>query len=129
MNHKNAKARVRAEALEEAKQDEEQEARIELRLRKWKLGSILLGGTLIASIVAIVPFLAGHPLHNRWDSAGRRILQLSMGLFLAFMYVAGTALTFWYYLRETKKIHKRFAPPGSKYRMGKSGLGADETMK
>lgn len=119
MNHKSVKARLRAEAVEEARQDEEQEARIERRLRKWKRATILLGVALAASILAVTPFAHGHSLHNLWDAVGKRIMQVAAVLFLAFMYTAGTTYTFWSYLRAMKKIHSRFAPPGSKYRTGK----------
>ena len=112
------KARIREEAADEARQDEEQEARTEQRLRKWKRGTILLGIAVVASIAAVIPFLAGQPLHAYWDAIGKRILQLAMGMFLAFVYVAGTYSTFWKYLRDMKKIHRKFAPPGSKYRTG-----------
>lgn len=112
MNHKSVKERIRAEAAEEAKQDEEKEARIELRLRKWKRATMLLGVALVASLLAVTPFAYGHPLHNLWDAVGKRIMQVSAVLFLAFMYAAGTSYTFWSYLRAMKKIHKRFAPPG-----------------
>ena len=119
MSLREARAQVRAQAIEEAMQDQEQEERLERRLRKWTRATVWLGAAFVANVIAVVPFLAGHPLHDRWDSAGKRILQLSMGLFLAFIYVGGTASTFWYYLRGIKKIHKRFAPPGSKYRTTK----------
>ena len=120
MNCKELRAPVRKEALEEARLDEEQEARLERRLRKWRFATIVLGVALVTGIVAVVPFLAGHPLHARWESIGKRILAVTMGLFLAFTYVAGTCFTFWKYLRDIKEIHRKFAPPGSKYRTGKS---------
>jgi hypothetical protein len=114
--NKELEDRIRREALNEAREDEELEARIEESLRKWRLATILLGVGLAAGMVAVTPFLAGHPLHSRWDSVGKKILLVTMGLFLAFVYVAGTYLTFWKYLRDMKKIHKKFAPPFSKYR-------------
>jgi hypothetical protein len=74
---------------------------------------LLLGFGLAGSIVAVTPFLYGHPLHYRWDAVGKKILLLAMGLFLAFAYAAGTSLTFWSYLPDIKKIHRKFMPPGS----------------
>jgi len=109
MKHKEARARIREQAAEEARQDAEQEARLERRLRRWKRGKMSLGIALAASCGAVIPFLCRYPLHDRWDAIGKRILLLTMGLFLAFMYAAGTTYTFWSYLRAIKKIHRRFA--------------------
>ena len=104
-----AGARIRAEV--EARQDAEQEARIAQRLRRWKRWATWLGVALGVSIVAIIPFLYGFPLHRRWDSVGKKILLLSMGLLPVFMYVAATAYNFWSYLRTMKRDHKTFGPP------------------
>jgi hypothetical protein len=117
---KDIKARLRAEATEEARQADEQEARISLRLRKWKRGTAWLGISLAASIAAVVPFLYGNPLHDQWDEIGKKLLLLSMGLLAAFMWAGATTYNFWRYLRATKETHRKFAPPGSKYRTGKS---------
>ncbi|PYU81152.1 MAG: hypothetical protein DMG50_17295 [Acidobacteria bacterium] len=110
MNHKEARARIREQAAEEARKDAEQEVLLERRLRRWKRGTISVGIALVASCGAVTPFLYGYPLHDRWDAIGKRILLLTMGLFLAFTYTAGTTYTFWSYLRAIKKIHARFAP-------------------
>jgi hypothetical protein len=114
VSHKNAKERIREEAAEEARQDQEQEALIEQHLRKWKRGTVWIGIALVSSVVAVVPFLYGYPLHYYWDALGKRILVLSMCLLSAFMYTAGITFTSWLYLRDMKRIHKEFAPPGFK---------------
>jgi hypothetical protein len=119
MNHEGVKARVREAAREEARQDEEQEARIEGRLRKWIRGTTWLGLGLAISVATVVPFLKGHSLHHQWDSVGKKILALSMALLVAFMYAAGITYTCWWHLKRIKETHRKFAPPGSKYRMGK----------
>ena len=119
MSYNDAKARLRAEAIEEARLDEEQEVRLQQRVRKWKRGTMLLGMALIVSIVAVVPFLYGFPLHDQWDAVGKKLILLSMILLAAFMYASATTYNLWSYLKATKGIHKRFAPPGSKYRTGK----------
>jgi VIT1/CCC1 family predicted Fe2+/Mn2+ transporter len=119
MTLKDQKIRLWKEVREEARQDEEQEVRIELRLRKWMRAAISLGVGVIVSIGAVVPFLYGYPLHDQWNAVGKTILVLSMCLFVAFMYAAGITYTCWSYLKGVKEIHKKFAPPGSKYRMGK----------
>jgi hypothetical protein len=114
-----AKRRIREKWWEEARQDEKQEARIEQRLRKWKRGTVILGLGLLASITAVVPFLYGYPLHDRWDALGKKILLLAMFLLVVFMYTAGITFTSWSYLRGIRKIHKRFVRPGSRYNMDK----------
>ena len=119
MSFRELRARVLEEAAQEVRQDEELEARIEQSLQKWRRGAIFLGIALVASIAAVIPFLYGHPLHDQWDVVGKKILLLSMCLWLAFIYTAGTTYVFWSYGRAITKIHRKFAPPGSKYR--KSG--------
>jgi hypothetical protein len=121
MNRKDVKARIRRKAVEEARQADEHEAAIELRLRKWRRGTVWLGGALLASIAAVVPFLYGYPLHNQWDPVGMIILLLAMGLIFPFLWTAGMTYGFWRYQRDIKAIHRKFALPGSKYRTGKSG--------
>jgi len=120
MSNKDIRARLRAEAAEEARQDDEQEAQISLRLRKWKRGTAWLGIALAASIVSVVPFSKGYPLHEHAESAGKFLVYLSMILLTAFMWAGATTYNFWRYLRATTGIHRKFAPPGSKYRTGKS---------
>jgi hypothetical protein len=124
MNRKQLKAQLRAEAIEEARQDEESEARAERTFRSWKRATMFVGMLLVASMAALVPFLAGHSLHSHWEKTGKKILLLSMGLYGAFAYTAGhTWIEYWYGLRELRKIHKKYAPPGSKYRTGPGGPG------
>ncbi len=109
-----AKRRIQEKWKKEARQDEEQEKRIEQRLRKWKRGTTILGLGLVASIAAVVPFLRGYPLHDQWDALGKKVLLLTMLLFVVFVYTAGITYTLWGDLRGVKKIHRKFAPPGSK---------------
>jgi hypothetical protein len=126
MNREQLKAQLRAEAIEEARQDEENEARAERQLRNWKRATTLLGILLVASIVALVPFLAGHFLHSHWEKIGKKILLFSMGVDAAFVYTAGHTWVFWYGLRELRKIHKKYAPLGSKYRTDARNPGVKE---
>ena len=106
MDFKDIRAGARIRAEMEASQDAEQETRIAQRLRRWKRWATWLGGALGVSIVAIIPFLYGFPLHRRWDFVGKKILLLSMGLLPVFMYVAATAYNLWSYLRTMKRDHK-----------------------
>jgi hypothetical protein len=116
MSLKEAKARARAEAAEEAKQDEEREALMEQRLRSWKRRTLWLGVALVVNIGAIAPFAEGQPLHQYAGSSTKILVYLAMCLLAVFMFSAGTSYVVWNYLRDIRKINKKFAPPGSKYR-------------
>lgn len=119
MNQDSVKAKRRDDAMEEARQAEEQEARLEERLRKWKRGATWLGIGLAVSVATVVPFLQGHSLHDQWDRSGKKILVLSMCLLVGFMYAAGVTYTCWSYLRGVRKINRKYGPPASKYRVSK----------
>jgi hypothetical protein len=66
-------------------------------------------------MAALVPFLYGYPLHDQWDSFGKKLLLLTMCLFVMFMYAAGITYTLWSELRGIRKVQRKFAPPGGKY--------------
>src|SRR5579862_4976756 len=107
MSHTSERTRIiREKAKEEARRDDEQEARLEQRLRKWKRRTTWLGISLAISIAAVVPFLKGHSLHEQWDVAGKKILILSMCLLVGFMYAAGITYTCWLYLKSVKRINR-----------------------
>jgi len=103
---------TRHDAEMEAREDEEQERQIEGRLRKWKRSTAVLFALLLISIGSVIPFLKGFPLHEHWDALGKKLLLLSMGLLVACMYSAGTSYTFWTYLKDIRRVHDTFAPPG-----------------
>ncbi len=117
MSFKN-RARIRAEATEEARQDAEQEIQLQRRLRNWKRRMMWLGIALAFCIGAIAPFSEGQPLHQHAGSLTKLFVYLAMCLLAALMYAAGTSYVVWNYLRDIRKIHKKFAPPGSKCRAG-----------
>lgn len=94
----------------ETARDKELEGQIQECLQRWRRRATWLGMALLVTIIAIIPFLYGHPLHREWDTIGRKLVLLSMCLLLAFMYAVGTAFNFWLYLRETKKIHRELPP-------------------
>jgi alkylation response protein AidB-like acyl-CoA dehydrogenase len=102
--------RVRKEAQEEVRQAEEAEARISRRLRKWTYATIFLGIALSAAIASSVPFSHGHSLH-KLDSVGKKLVDLSMGLFLAFMWTGTMAVAMLQYLKDTKQTNKKYLPP------------------
>jgi hypothetical protein len=80
------------------------ERQIEAELRKWKLGTALLGIAFAAACAGVVPFLAGYSLHEHWDPIGKKILLLAMGLFLPFVFVTTMYLIQWNYLRSIKRL-------------------------
>jgi putative effector of murein hydrolase len=115
---KDKKKLARINSRQEAREDEEQEMQVEERLRKWMRATILLGIGLLVSVTTVVRFLYGHPLYKQWNSLGKNILLVSMVLFVGFMYAVWITYIYWWYWRGLKRIHKKFAPPGSKYRTG-----------
>ncbi len=110
MTDLNVRDRIRKEAQEEGRQSEEVETRIDRRLRKWTYATIILGSALSIAIASTVPFLYGHSLHDHWESVGKRVLALSMGLFLVFVWTAGITFAMWEYSRDMKRINKKYAP-------------------
>jgi hypothetical protein len=121
MSHSETRARIRNEALEEARRDEEMEIRTARKLRKLQRATVVLGILLVATVAAVPPFLKGHPFHDSWDSTGKYLVMLAMGLLPAFMLTAALTYGLWNYLRNIKKIHRRHAPPLSKQRTGSRG--------
>jgi pilus assembly protein TadC len=113
-----SRARLRAELIDEARENEENEARTALKLKKFRLASMLSGGLLFFVILSVVPFLAGHSLHYRWETIGKYLVMLAMGLLPVFMFTAGMTYGLWRYARAMKAIHKKYAPPLSKHRTG-----------
>jgi O-antigen/teichoic acid export membrane protein len=81
MDRRAARARIRQGWEEEVREDEEQERQIKRQLRKWVLATALLGIALTATCGGLVPFLAGHSLHQHWDAIGKKVLLLAMALY------------------------------------------------
>jgi hypothetical protein len=113
MNRTEANDQTRESRMDEVHKDVEEEARAERRFLRWKRGTLWLGIALIASVAADIPYLQGHPLHDKWDAVGKKIVVLSMFLFLAFVYSAATTYNFWWGLRKLRAMDKKYAPPGS----------------
>lgn len=114
VKHTKSRALIREEALQEARLDEEQDARAGTRLRTWFRATVSLGIALTLSILLLIPFLAGHSLHDHWEAFGKKILILSGVLLVSFFYAAGTTYNSWDYRRNVKEIHRRFVRPFSK---------------
>jgi hypothetical protein len=109
MKHKDAMARREA-AAEELKRD----ALTEQRLRKWKRGTAWLGIALIVSVGLIVPFSAGHSLHQHAGGVGKFLVYLSMCLLSVFMYAGATTYNLWSYRNAMRKIYNKAAQPTRK---------------
>ena len=86
------------EELEEVRQ----EARINLRL--WKKRAFYSTIAFFLSCASVTPFLYGHPLHTYWESLGKYLVMLSMGLLLPFVVCTGIAVNSWVYVRNLYKI-------------------------
>ena len=114
MNHMDAKVRRKLKAAAENEQYKETNGKSSSVSESGKRRAIWLGIALLGSVAAVVPFLYGYPLHNQWDSVGKKLLLLSMCLLPACVYAVGIAFSFWLYLRNIKKIHREFSPPDSK---------------
>jgi hypothetical protein len=73
------------------------------RLRLWLKRLGYSGMTFFLSCSAVVPFLYGHSLHAHWESFGKYLVLLSMGLLIPFVICAGTTFSAWILLRDLKK--------------------------
>ncbi len=62
--------------------------------RKWRRRTVGLGIAMIASIAAVIPFLAGHSLHKYWDQ-GKYLIWIAWVVLSLFAISAGTAYGFW----------------------------------
>ena len=105
------RARVRAEALEEARQQAEQEIEIQQYVRKWKRRTIWLGVALALCVGVIAPFTEGLPLHQYAGRSTKVLVYLAMCLFTVFTFAFAMTCIMWKYLRDIRKIHKKFTPP------------------
>jgi hypothetical protein len=73
-------------------------------LRKQKKRALIATSSFITSCLAVAPFLAGNPLHFYWETVGKYILLLSMGLLIPFGVCVGWAWSAWVYVRDVRKL-------------------------
>jgi hypothetical protein len=73
------------------------------RIGLWKKRSVYSGIALFLSCALVAPFLYGHPLHAYWNSFGKYLVLLSMGLLVVFVYCAGLLGSAWMALRDVTK--------------------------
>jgi hypothetical protein len=57
------------------------------------------------SCASVSPFLKGHPLHAYWESFGKYLVLLSMGLLIPFVIYVGRAITAWLFVRDVEKMN------------------------
>jgi hypothetical protein len=73
------------------------------RIGLWKKRSIYSGTVFFLSCASVAPFLYGHPLHAYWNSFGKYLVLLAMGLLVVFVYCAGLWYSAWMALRDVTK--------------------------
>src|SRR6185437_1778779 len=60
-------------------------------LARDKERTVMAGGAFAASCALVWLFLAGHPLHKYWDTAGEAALLLAFALLIAFTWCGSVA--------------------------------------
>jgi hypothetical protein len=63
------------------------------------------GMAFFLSCSSVVPFLYGHSLHAHWETFGKYLVLLSMGLGIPFIYCFGMTLAAWSLLRDLEKTY------------------------
>jgi hypothetical protein len=78
----------------------------ELRLRLWRTRSVYSLAGLFLACVAVAPFLAGHSLHSYWNSVGKYLVLVSMGLLVVALYCVGLCWGAWSAMRQLEDRRK-----------------------
>lgn len=73
------------------------------RISLWKKRSVYAGIALFLGCASVDPFLYGHSLHIYWESFGKYLVLLAMGLLVVFVYCAGLWYSAWVALRDVMK--------------------------
>jgi hypothetical protein len=73
------------------------------RLGLWKKRLWYCGPAFTLSCAFVYPFLYGHSLHPYWESFGKYLVLLSMGLLLPFVYCAALTWVAWKLLRDLEE--------------------------
>jgi hypothetical protein len=71
-------------------------------IRIWRKRALYSGTALLLSSASVYPFLAGHSLHGDWESIGKYLILLSMGLLLVFVYCAALWYIAWQSLHDVE---------------------------
>jgi hypothetical protein len=88
------------EELAGARQDAEE------YLRVWKGRAFYATAAFFLSCASVYPFLYGHSLHAYWESFGKYLVLLSMGLLLPFVVCVGITINSWFLLRSVRKLRR-----------------------
>jgi hypothetical protein len=73
------------------------------RINLWKNRSVYSGIAFFLSCASVAPFLYGHSLHVYWESLGKYLVLLAMGLLVVFVYCAAFWYNAWMALRDVTK--------------------------
>jgi len=73
------------------------------QIRLWRKRALLSTFAFLLSCGSVYPFLAGHALHEHWDSLGKYLLMLSMGLLPVFVMCNGSWYNAWQALRDLER--------------------------
>ena len=80
---------------------EKREAQLTVRI--WDKRAIIVGAVFILNCAAVYPFLAGHALHNNWDTIGKHLLLVALFLFVPFVICTGIAINSRFHRRSLRK--------------------------
>lgn len=81
-------------------------AEAQRKLVIWKRLAGITTTIFFLDCVAVVPFLAGHPMHKHWDQIGQYLVMFAMALLSPWLFCCGTAFNFWYYVRGNRRIER-----------------------
>jgi hypothetical protein len=73
-------------------------------LRHRRNQAVYATAAFFLSCASVSPFLEGHSLHTHWESFGKYLVLLSMGLLLVFVFYVGRAFNAWLFVRDVEKI-------------------------
>jgi hypothetical protein len=69
----------------------------------WRRRSLYSTAALVLICAFIYPFLAGHPLHQHWESFGKYLIFVAMALLVVFVLCTGFWYSAWQALRDVEK--------------------------
>ena len=70
----------------------------------WDRRALYAVSAFVLSCAAVYPFLKGHLLHSHWESLGKYLVLLCMGLLLPCVKCVGTAISVRTYRRNVNNI-------------------------
>ena len=73
------------------------------RIGLWRKRALYSTVALLLNCAFVYPFLEGHPLHKYWESFGKYLILVSMGLLVVFVFCTGLFWSAWQALRDVEK--------------------------